>query len=158
MINTIVKFLKFVYKYKSVIEYISNYLKGEKTTNKIPVDTLEQKSLDVYNEFLQKAGKPPLNLSTELCRAAAAHAEWMNINKKASHIGSFGTTFRNRAKNAGYKGMYIAEHIFVCPFSNETTIISKNLLGTTRGRDTGFKFTDFGIGRSGNYWCILLGM
>ena len=156
MINTIANFLKFVYKYKSVVEFISNFLKGKKA--EVSEDTVEQKSLDVYNAYLEKMGKRQLKLSKELCTAANAHAKWMSVNKKASHIGSFGTTFRQRAKGAGYKGMYIAEHIFICSISDEVTIVSKTLLGNVRGRDTSFNFTDFGIGRSGNYWCILLGM
>lgn len=156
MINNIVYILKFIYNYKSVFQFISGLLKSEKP--KVVESTPEQTSLDVYNLYLEKMGKKPLVLSKLLCDAALAHAKWMNTNKKSSHIGSFGTTFRQRALGAGYKGMYITEHIFVCSLSNDTTIISRNLLSGNRGRDTSFRFTDFGIGRSGNYWCILVGM
>jgi len=153
MLHTLYKALVFVYNYKDIFNLFV-------PKSKKPVSqelTFNERAVAIYNGIVAEYNAPEVELSFILTEIAKSHAEWMEQNKKISHVGANGLTCKNRAVNAGYDGSHISEHLFICTNCNEVGSI--NCLMTTiaaRG-DISENFRHIGIGNSGKYWCIVLG-
>ena len=151
MISWIIKGLQFVYNYRNFFN-----LFVRKPQVEVP-PTMEEVAVASYNRITKKNGIRSVDLSEILSVCAKQHAEWMRIHNKLSHVGALGRTARERAVMAGYKGIYIAENIFTCNECDGHSAV-QSLMRTINARgDTIENFTDFGIGQSGRYWCVILG-
>jgi uncharacterized protein YkwD len=90
-------------------------------------------------------------------QAAQAHAQWMSDKRTMSH-GSWwsGNTLSSRIKKTGYKYSGIAENVAAGQTTVEQVFKAwinsrghrKNILGN---------YKSIGVGRVGNYWCVIFG-
>lgn len=141
--------LKFIYDYRAIFQMFSRKPVVHK-------ETFEERALIVYNMLTSKYNGRAVEIDEALMKSAQSHAEWMNANSKLSHIGAFGKTARQRALTSGYKGMYIAEHIFICNNCDVQSAV-ESLLSTVAAKcDIGENFRHLGIANCGKYWCIIL--
>jgi len=146
----IIKFLKFIYEWRSVFKLFIR-----KPTAQI--ETFEQIAVKTYNEYMTKNNGLKVEIDLTLCKAAQYHSEWMKLNKKLSHIGAFGKSCHQRCLMAGFKGMYVAEQIFVLKGKNVKAAIEFFMNTIAAKDDIKDRFRYFGIGTSEGYWCIILG-
>lgn len=145
----IIKLLKFIYTYRSFFGMFNSKPKATK-------ETFEERALVVYNMLTSRYNAKAVQIDEALVKACQSHAEWMSTNGKLSHVGAFGKTARQRAMSSGYKGMYIAEHVFVCSSCDAQSAIEYLLGNVSAKGDIRENFRHFGIANSGKYWCIIL--
>lgn len=101
-------------------------------------------------------GRGPLVESARLSAAAQAHADDMVAQSYFSHTGADGSQFTARARAAGY-GCVMAENIaFGQRSAQEVVAVWMNSAGHRRNillPDA----REFGIGRAGTMWVLMLG-
>lgn len=92
-----------------------------------------------------------------LAQAAAAHAADMNANGYFSHTGLNGSKLNNRVEAAGYCWRALAENIELGSTS-EAQVHDRWMNSTGHFKNNmNPKVTEFGLGRSGDYWVLVLG-
>lgn len=95
--------------------------------------------------------------SPVLARAAAAHAADMNANSYFSHTGLNGSKLDDRVEAAGYCWRALAENIEMGSTS-EAQVHSRWMNSPGHFKNNmNPKVTEYGLGRSGNYWVLVLG-
>lgn len=72
---------------------------------------IRQSVLSLVNQERRRYNRPPLRLNSQLTAAAQAHSEDMARHNHATHKGSDGSTFGQRAKRHGYNWRRIAENV-----------------------------------------------
>jgi uncharacterized protein YkwD len=90
----------------------------------IPPDdpAVEQYIATQINQHRQAAGLPPLTLDAALTQAARAHCHDMSGQESPSHIGSDGSSARERVEAAGYEGTYVGEIIAWGTWGSENVV------------------------------------
>jgi uncharacterized protein YkwD len=123
------------------------------TDKKTMIDLVE-----AHNAVRKQEGKLALTVDVRLMAAAQLHAEWMRQNKRMSHKQGWlwGSTSADRVSRQKYAYRSYGENIA----SGQTEVDEvlaiwlnsrahrANILGD---------FKDIGVGRSGNYWCVVFG-
>lgn len=138
--NSILMFLKFVYKYRNWIPKLKK-VETQKPDN----------ILDLFCSMYYE-----IELSPELCLAAQQHANWMGSNVRLSHIGDKGKTHGFRIRESKYiSDSYVAEYLSHSTERNEDVI--KSIIERIKKLDGDVKFRYFGYGTNNHYWCFLLG-
>lgn len=98
-----------------------------------------------------------LNFSPILANAAASHAADMNANSYFSHTGLNGSKLNNRVEAAGYCWRALAENIELGSTS-EAQVHDRWMNSPGHFKNNmNAKVTEYGLGRSGNYWVLVLG-
>ena len=126
----------------------------------------KQKILDLVNDLRAKGCNcggtymPPvekLKWDDELEKAAIAHSIDMNVEGYFSHQSLDGSSFSDRVKGTGYTGKPQGENI-ASGHQNEEAVFNgwKKSAGHCKNMMSG-KSTDMAVGRSGNYWTMVLG-
>lgn len=72
---------------------------------------LQFRMLDSVNALRQASGLGVVQLSPELNAAAATHARDMSVQNRPWHFGSDGSSPIDRARRAGYTGIFLGEAI-----------------------------------------------
>lgn len=67
--------------------------------------------LDSVNALRQAAGAGPVELNAQLTAAAATHSRDMSVQNRPWHFGSDGSSPIDRARRAGYTGIFLGEAI-----------------------------------------------
>jgi uncharacterized protein YkwD len=141
------------------------------TSNTIPSSTINTQTSSVIsqsdstgfesllNNFRASQGRGAVQRNAKLDRAAAAHASDMLNRSYFSHQspgGPNGDTFDERIHRAGCRSSSSAENI-AWGQRSETAVQEawKKSAGHRRNMLVG-DFTQFGLGRSGNHWVLLL--
>ncbi len=93
----------------------------------------------------------------ELEEAALAHSTDMNTNNYFDHTSQDGSTFVDRVNRTDYTGSPGGENI-ASDYTSEEAVFNgwRNSKGHCKNMMNG-SFTDIGVGRSGNYWTMVLG-
>ena len=112
----------------------------------------------IHNEYRQSVGLNTLDINLILMQQATLHCQWMSKSNTLSHGSWFrGNTLPSRIKKSGYKYSRIAENIaqgyaivYDQTFKNwlKSPGHYNNIIGD---------YTEFGVGRSGGYWCVIFG-
>ena len=100
-----------------------------------------------------------LTWNDELAKAALDHSNDMSTNNYFSHTGLNGSSFSQRAKDAGYTGGLGGENI-AQGYRDEASVIQGWMDSDGHCKNiTNSSFTEIGIARSaeGNYWTMVLG-
>ena len=101
-------------------------------------------------------GLGPLKPNPQLMAAASKHAKWMAEHQAMSHTGPRWTTVAHRVRDEDYKFSNVGENIAYGNMSIEAVMDmwmksighKLNILG---------KFKEIGVGREGDYWCVVFG-
>ena len=122
----------------------------------VPLALPSGSMISLLNSQRAAQGQAPLSENRRLSRAALDHAEDMVRNDYFSHQGQNGSSFSDRARAAGYN-CAAAENIAFGQQS-EAEVITEwmNSSGHRRNILLG-DATEFGIGRVGNMWVLMLG-
>jgi uncharacterized protein YkwD len=112
--------------------------------------------LDLHNAERLKRGLPQFAIDERLNAAAQKHANWMSNRRRMSHRGAGWSSPAQRIAAEGYRYSSIAENIAAGQTSVEQVMRAwmnsrghrNNILGRNR---------EIGIGRTGNYWCVVFG-
>ena len=75
------------------------------------VNGIRTSHVDALNAFRTTQGVRPVRLDAALTAAAATHARDMSVQRRAWHFGSDGTSPRDRAERAGFRGRVAGENI-----------------------------------------------
>lgn len=143
--------IKLIYEWRSII---AMFIPKSK---KVIGLTFDEEAVKFYNEHMELNGSATVQTNEFLSKAAQYHSDWMNSNKKLSHVGIFGKSARQRCTMAGFVGNTVAEHIFLCNTKDPKKAIKLYLESKSAKDDVGERFRLFGVGVSGRYWCIILG-
>ena len=118
---------------------------------------IEYSMLDSVNALREAAGAPALQLDAKLNAAAATHARDVARLQTVTHVGSDGSKVGQRASAAGYPLRHVHENVGWTPcgfdFVLESWTDSPSHLQTMIRTDV----SDYGIGRSGDYWVLITG-
>jgi len=123
-----------------------------------PTDDYVNPLLDAHNKQRQKVGAKPLKLNTVLCDAAKNHAKWMHDNKIMSHRGQDNSSISTRVAHAGYSAKMVGENI-AYGYKDVSSVM--NTWMRSYGHKTNIRrkqYKEIGIGRSGNYWCVVFAL
>lgn len=100
-----------------------------------------------------------LQYNEALNSAAVEYANEMQENNNFSHTGQDGSTFSERASDAGYEGYALGENI-AYGYTSEADVINAWMNSTGHCSNImNDQATEFGIARSdeGNYWVMITG-
>ncbi|WP_281983906.1 CAP domain-containing protein [Thalassorhabdomicrobium marinisediminis] len=101
-------------------------------------------------------GRGAVTEDSRLTRAAQAHAQDMATRGYFSHRSPNGATFTDRARAAGY-GCVAAENI-AAGQRTEAEVMAEWMASAGHRRNILLPAaTEFGFGRSGTYWVLMLG-
>ncbi|MCR8546532.1 CAP domain-containing protein [Salipiger sp. P9] len=110
------------------------------------------------NAYRTERGLPRLRVSPQLAAAAQAHARDMARMGKVGHVGSDGSSVMQRVRAQGYDAAEVAENAAWTARGFPTVLEgwdeSPSHRKTLRRRDV----ADYGIGRAGDYWVLLVGL
>jgi Cysteine-rich secretory protein family/Secretion system C-terminal sorting domain len=124
----------------------------------------ENEMLRLVNNLRSENGIPPVRLNPNLNKAAFNHSKDMADNNYFSHVGLNGSSFSQRAVNAGYTGSPLGENIAAGSSTAAATfdqwknspdhrsnILNRNAneMGIGHGTKTGSRFT--------HYWTQIFG-
>ncbi|MCI2394700.1 CAP domain-containing protein [Aliiroseovarius sediminis] len=120
---------------------------------------IQYRMLDSINELRQAAGAPPLQLNSQLNAAAQTHARDMSVQNRPWHFGSDGSSPIDRARRAGYSGLYLGENISET-FETELQTLSawmgkpdtRRIILDPRARNLGFAWHQE---RNGKIWWVM---
>jgi uncharacterized protein YkwD len=112
--------------------------------------------LELHNRERSSRGLPVLSANDRLMQAAQKHAEWMRSRRRMSHRGAGFSSPAQRVAAEGYRFSMVAENIAAGQTSAQQVMRAwmasrghrANILGRNR---------EIGLGRSGNYWCVVFG-
>ena len=111
----------------------------------------------LINDVRAKNGMATVTENASLDAAASAHATDMVDNDYLAHTNLDGMTPGDRATAAGYDWDFMAENI-AQGFSTESSVVQA-WMDSPGHRDTMMdpRPTEFGLGRDGNIWVLMLG-
>lgn len=114
--------------------------------------------VEAHNNVRKQEGKPALTIDVRLMHAAQGHAEWMHDNNRMSHKQGWlwGLTPADRVSKQSYAYRSFGENIA----SGQTEVdevLSVWLNSRAHRANILGDFKDIGVGRSGNYWCVVFG-
>ncbi|MHA6265512.1 CAP domain-containing protein [uncultured Aliiroseovarius sp.] len=120
---------------------------------------IQYRMLDSVNSLRQAAGAAPVQLDSRLNAAAATHARDMSVQNRPWHFGSDGSSPIDRARRAGYSGVYLGETISET-FETELQTLSawmnkpdtRRIILDPRARNMGFSWLQE---RNGKIWWVL---
>jgi len=126
----------------------------------------QQKMLDLVNNIRETGcncgGKdmPPvkkLQWDYQLERAATSHSIDMKVKGYFSHVSQDGASFSDRINGTDYNGRPVGENI-AAGYGSEEDVFNgwKNSAGHCMNM-MGENATDIAVGRSANYWTMVLG-
>ncbi|MBN9887676.1 CAP domain-containing protein [Pelagibaca abyssi] len=108
------------------------------------------------NDYRAAHGLPRLSRSPRLVAAAKAHASDMARSGTVGHVGSDGSSILDRVRAQGYDAARVAENAGWTARGFATVLEgwdeSPSHRKTLRLREV----TEYGIGRSGQYWVLLV--
>ncbi len=125
-------------------------------------DAIITRHVDTVNAFRAENGMGPVQVSPELTAAARTHARDMSVQKRAWHFGSDGTSPKDRADRAGYRGQVTGENISES-FDDEFTLIqswlsdpsTRRVMANPRSNEIGFGWYQETNGKL--WWVQVLG-
>jgi len=121
-----------------------------------PFDVPASSMTTLLNAERSGQGRAPVVEDARLSRAALDHAEDMVQNDYFSHQGQSGSSFTDRAQAAGYS-CAAAENIAFGQRS-EAEVINEWMNSSGHRRNILLNdATEFGIGRVGNMWVLMMG-
>ena len=111
---------------------------------------------DLHNAERISRGLPAFTIDDRLMRAAQKHADWMSARRRMSHRGDRASSPGQRIAAEGYRFSSCSENIAAGQTSAEQVMRAwmrsrghrNNILGRNR---------EIGLGRAGNYWCVVFG-
>jgi hypothetical protein len=110
--------------------------------------------------------RPPLRWNDRLAEAAARHAGAMARSRIFAHVGSDGTTVRERVDAAGYRWQSVAENLAAGQSELHEAVADWLASVSHCAALTDGRFTEFGLARTvaehphdayGTYWALVLG-
>jgi len=114
--------------------------------------------VSAHNKLRVAEGMMPLRLDACLTTAAQEHADWMQQTGQLTHYRGtiIAKTIVDRVKESGYAPISVGENIAAGQTSVPQVMYSwrsspghyANILGD---------FTQVGVGRSGDFWCVIFG-
>lgn len=111
----------------------------------------------LVNDARGGAGLVRLQESTPLSDASALHAADMEAHGYFSHTGRDGSSVGDRARDAGYEWSWIAENI-ARGFDGEGEVFEAWMASAGHEANVmNSKALEFGIGRDGDTWVLVLG-
>lgn len=129
------------------------WLNGDKTPTPTPEDP--SGIVDAHNRERIASNVPTLQENLSLGNAAQKHADWMAANGRLSHTGTGGSDFTQRIKQEGYRMQTGGENI--AAGHRTVSDVMKGWMGSRghRANILNREFKEIGVGRSGNYWCVV---
>lgn len=114
--------------------------------------------VEAHNNVRKQEGKPALTIDVRLMQAAQEHAEWMHRNKRMSHKQGWfwGSTPADRVSKQSYAYRSFGENIAFGQ-TEVDEVLSVWLNSRAHRANILGDFKDIGVGRSGNYWCVVFG-
>ncbi len=120
---------------------------------------VQYRMLDSINQLRQAAGAQPVRLNSQLNAAALTHARDMSVQNRPWHFGSDGSSPIDRARRAGYSGIYLGENISET-FETELQTLSawmnkpdtRRIILDPRARELGFAWLQE---RNGKIWWVM---
>lgn len=120
-----------------------------------------QNLLNEHNSERLVSGLGALEISTQLCQAAQAHADWMAENKKMSHTGAGGSTVSTRVSKTGYAWAMVGENIAWGQGSSAEVFQAWMHSSGHRANILNSRYREIGIGLTnspnGPYWAVVFG-
>lgn len=110
----------------------------------------------LLNAARAQQGRGAITQDVRLTRAAQAHAQDMLANDYFSHAGRNGSSFSDRARAAGYP-CAAAENIAFGQTSEAAVMDAWMTLSGHRRNILLADATEFGIGRAGDMWVLVMG-
>ena len=114
--------------------------------------------VEAHNNVRKQEGKQPLTIDVRLMHAAQGHAEWMRANNRMSHKQGWfwGSTPADRVSKQSYAYRSFGENIAFGQ-TEVDEVLSVWLNSRAHRANILGDFKDIGVGRSGNYWCVVFG-
>ena len=123
----------------------------------LPAMAAERRALDWVNQFRRQKGRRALRWSSELTRAAEAHALDMSRRGFFSHTGSDGSNVGKRVKRTGYRWCRVAENIARGQGSLEAALTGWQGSAGHRKNMLHRDVSEIGVARGpGNTWVMVL--
>jgi uncharacterized protein YkwD len=94
----------------------------------------EQEVLELTNQVRREAGLAPLRFNESLREAALGHAQDMAVNDFVDHIGSDGSTLRERINRTDYRGWLLATENVAAGFMSPQAVVNA-WMGSTEHRN-----------------------
>jgi uncharacterized protein YkwD len=109
--------------------------------------SLEGQVVGLINQERTNNGLPALTLQPALTAAALDHSQDMACNGFFSHIGSDGSTSRDRVARQGYGATWVGENIFGGMLSSPSGVVTWWMNSTPhRANILNTNYTSFGVG------------
>jgi uncharacterized protein YkwD len=114
--------------------------------------------VEAHNNVRKQKGKQPLTIDVRLMHAAQGHAEWMRANNRMSHKQGWfwGSTPADRVSKQSYAYRSFGENVAFGQ-TEVDEVLSVWLNSRAHRANILGDFKDIGVGRSGNYWCVVFG-
>ncbi len=111
-------------------------------------DALKERLLELVDSLHQQAGCPAFTRDARLYASAQTHDEDIAAHKRIDHIGTDGSTLRERLDRVGYPYLRASESIAVYRTPEEVVgfWMDESSDGPHRMNITGCQYTDIGIG------------
>jgi len=112
--------------------------------------------LQLHNVERLTRGLPAIVEDYRLSAAAQKHAEWMQSRRRMSHRGAGFSSPAQRVAAEGYRFSRVAENIA----AGQTTVeqvMRAWIRSTGHRRNILSQNRNIGLGRAGNYWCVVFG-
>ncbi|WP_417741760.1 CAP domain-containing protein [Salipiger sp.] len=110
-----------------------------------------------FASYRAAKGLPALKRSPALEAAAQAHARDVARLQTVTHVGSDGSKVGQRAREAGYRMRHVHENVGWTPCGFD--FVLQSWTGSPSHLETMIRtdVSDYGIGRSGEYWVLITG-
>ena len=114
-----------------------------------PIGDLALEVITAINAIRVEHGRTPLSLSSVLCALSQEHASYMDDYEELTHIG-----FTDRLVRSGMRRG--AENIAAGHRTVNSVVRGWHASIGHRRNQLG-SYTHCGVGKSGNYWCVMFG-
>ncbi len=110
----------------------------------------------MVNQYRSGSGLPSISRSARLDRVAMAHAQDQQRHNFFGHSGSNGSNVQRRMELAGYEPCLAAENIAMGQINEPAVLADWMASSGHRFNMMHRRVTEFGFGRSGDYWVMVL--
>ena len=113
------------------------------------LEGMAEEAVRLLNRLRSQERLPPLSINAALAIESESHARWMHSRGQLSHLG-----FSTRLRDAGFASG--AENIAAGQETVQAVLTAWQRSAGHRRNQMNFRYNLMGIGRSGNYWCLIL--